>query len=336
MAGRWGSTPGHVPAGQLGELGQRADAPEVALVAPPDRERGAPEPVAGQGPVDVVGQPLPHPTVTDVLGVPPDGLVLGHQFGLPVRGPHVPAGLAPVDEGGAAPPAVGVGVGVGVPPEQEPGRLQPVVDLGVGVPHALAGQPGHRGGEAPVGTDRVEGGEAVVAPDLAVDLAEGRGQVDDAGALVGLHELAGHHPPAVAPASAGPGTPGRRTAGRSAVRPVRDPDSRWSTAAPSPNTSATRSAATTVVPDHGVAELGADGGTGVGQQGPRRRGPGHEGQAGSVPVRAPSAGGRRPPPRRSAGSARRPTRPPRHGRRRAVRARGWTGRCRTGGSRAPP
>src|ERR1035438_10290820 len=99
----------------------------MALRAPPDGKRGAPESVAREGPVDVVRQPLPHPPVTDVLGVPPDGLVLGHQVGLAFGGPDVPTGLAPVDEGRAAPPAVRVRMDMGMAAEQAPGRLEAIV-----------------------------------------------------------------------------------------------------------------------------------------------------------------------------------------------------------------
>ena len=51
--------------------------------------------------------------------------------------------------------------------------------------HVLARQPPDLVGEASVGTDRVEGGQPVLAADLAVDLTEGRRQVHEAGALFG-------------------------------------------------------------------------------------------------------------------------------------------------------
>ena len=123
----------HVAPGQLGELGQRADAEDVAVVAPPDGKRGAPVAVARERPVDVVLQPLPEPPVADVGGVPVDGPVGRQQVGLAGRGGHVPAGLAPVDEGRPAPPAVRVGVDVGLAAQQQPVGLQPVVDVVVGL-----------------------------------------------------------------------------------------------------------------------------------------------------------------------------------------------------------
>ena len=163
--------------------------------------------------------------------------------------------------------------------------LQAVVDLTVGVPHGLTFQPGHRRGEPAIGPDGVEGGEVVLAPDLAVDFTEGRGQVDDAGPFVGLHELPAHHAPAVPAGRArkrvdigeGPDvvqSDQRRTGqavldhrawaehrlhevdghdvGLGAVRPVGG--------------------------HHGVLETRADGCAGIGEQGPRCGGPCHQGE----------------------------------------------------------
>jgi hypothetical protein len=273
MVGRWGST-------SATSVPQSSDssAAQVALVAPPHRQRRAPEPVAGQCPVDVVGQPLPHPAVPDVLGVPADRLVLGHEVGLAVRGADVPRRLAPVDERGAAPPAVGVGVRVGMATEQQAGRLEPVVDRAVGVAHRLALQPRHGVGEPPIGAHRVEGGQVGRPADLAVDLAERRGQVDDAGPLVGLDEVAGHHPPA------DPGGVGRTRRYVVEGPPIVKADQ----CGAGHHGVGCRALAEDLchercghhrVADHGVVELRADGRTGVGQQGPGSGGPGDEGEA---------------------------------------------------------
>ncbi len=162
-------------------------------------------------------------------------------------------------------------------------------------------QPGHRLGEPPVGTDRVEGGQVVLASHLAVDLTEGRGQVDDPGALVGLHELAGDHPPA---ARAG-GARGREQVveGPVVVEPhqrlTREsvPDRRVLAEDRRHQVDGHDVAAGAVRPGvhDGVLEAGADGGTGVGQEGPRRGGPGHQREPGQgVPSEggAQAAGGR--------------------------------------------
>ncbi len=340
MAGRWGSTS---VTSRPASSESSASEPTHRMwpsVAPPDRERGAPEPVAGQGPVDVVGQPLPHPAVPDVLGVPADGLVLGHQVGLAVRGPDVPAGLAPVDQRGAAAPAVGVGVDdTGWRRNRRPGRLQAVVDLAVGVPHRRPSSQRHRGGEPAVGPDRVEGGEVVLAAHLAVDLAEGGGQVDDAGALVGLDEVAGHHPPAVPAGRAR--ERGHVVEGPEVVQPdQRRPGQR-------------RCRIDRALAEHLLHQVGGHDASSVRTTAYSRSGPtaapvldssvqGVVVQATrESPARAcpgPRAARSRPAasPSSVRGSARRPTRPPPPGRRRAGRARGWTARSRTAGSRGRP
>ena len=134
------------------------------------------------------------------------------------------------------------------------------------------------GGEAAVGTHRIEGGQAVEAAGLAVDLTEGRGQVHDAGSLVGLDEGAGHHPPAVAVERAA-GLRHQVVEGTLVAQPDQVPSGK------------------AVIDDgvlpedlghqvgrhdgpvhHGVLQVGAYGGAGVGHQGPRGGGPGHQGQ----------------------------------------------------------
>ena len=122
---------GDVAAAELGELGQRADAVQMPAAAAPDGQRRAPVAVARERPVDVVGQPFAEPAVADVRRVPVDGGVLGQHLVLAGRGGDVPARLAPVDERGAAAPAVRVRVHVGIAAHQQPGLLQAVVDDGV-------------------------------------------------------------------------------------------------------------------------------------------------------------------------------------------------------------
>src|SRR5581483_8013775 len=137
--------------------------------------------------------------VLDVPGVPVDGLVGGQQVVLAGRGGDVPARFAPVDERGTAPPAMRVRVRIGVAAEQEPFGLQPVVDGGVGGTDLLAAQPVDVVGEGPVGSDGIEGRQAVGSADVTVDLTEGRGQVDQPGALIGGDVVGRDDPPAVGP-----------------------------------------------------------------------------------------------------------------------------------------
>ena len=92
---------GDVAAGALAELGDRADAGALmaALAAAlPDRQRRPPVAVAGERPVDVVLEPFAEPAVLDVLGVPPDLLVVGEQAVALARGRDVPARLRVVEE----------------------------------------------------------------------------------------------------------------------------------------------------------------------------------------------------------------------------------------------
>src|SRR5690606_35620253 len=91
-----------VPPGQLGQLGERADAGEVVLGAAPDGQRGAPVAVAGQRPVDVVGQPVAVPAVLDGVREPVGALVLLQQPVLDGRGADVPGRLRVVEHGGVA------------------------------------------------------------------------------------------------------------------------------------------------------------------------------------------------------------------------------------------
>ena len=204
--------------------------------------------------------------------MPVDPSVRLDQGVLAGGGGDVPAGLAPVDERGPAPPAVRVRVDVGLAADQEPGRLQAVVDLAVRLARAPSGQPAHGVGEGAVGSDRVERGQPVLPADLAVDLAEGRGQVDQPGPLLGGDEVGRHHPPGVGAGryrdvvegsavrqadEVGPRQPGRDD------RPVAEDV-------------ADQRLGHDLAVDHGVGEVGSHRNPGVGQEGPRGRRPDHE------------------------------------------------------------
>ena len=115
------------------------DARVRGVVALPHRDRRAPEPVAADGPVAGVRQPLAEAAVLDVLGHPGDLLVqLDHAVA--ERGDlHEPRADRAVDERLGAPPAVRVRVLVGVVAHDEAARLEVLDDLGVGVEHVHAG-----------------------------------------------------------------------------------------------------------------------------------------------------------------------------------------------------
>ena len=194
---------GDVAAGALAELGDRADAGALmaALAAAlPDRQRRPPVAVAGERPVDVVLEPFAEPAVLDVLGVPPDLLVVGEQAVALARGRHVPARLRVVEERGAAAPAVRVGVLVDLLAEQQ-AALGEVVDQARGHLRVLdeaSLEPDDPVVELAVGGDRVverrvlgRVEDPVLGGDRVVVLAEGRGDVDEAGPVLGGDEIAG-------------------------------------------------------------------------------------------------------------------------------------------------
>ena len=87
----------------------------TAVLALPDGYRGAPVPLPGYGPVDVVSQPFAKPPVLDVIGIPVDFIVAADEFVLESRGANVPGTLGVVEQWGVATPAEGVGVPVYLP-----------------------------------------------------------------------------------------------------------------------------------------------------------------------------------------------------------------------------
>ena len=170
-----------------------------------------------------------------------------------------------------------VGVEVGLAPHQEPGGLKSVVDGSVGVTDRLALEPGHGIGEPAVGAHRVEGGQVVLPAHLTVDLTERWSEVHDPGSLVGLDERASDHPPA---------HPGRvRRSGLDVVEraPVVQSDQRRSSndrvgGHPLAEHLLDQGGSDDGIAHQGVLELGTHRRAGVGQQGPRRGGPGDERQ----------------------------------------------------------
>ena len=198
--GRCRSSSARSVAGAHGEVGDRAHARVVAAVgAAPHRDRRAPEPVARQRPVDVVGEPVAEPAVADVLGVPADRLVLAEQLVLVLGGAREPRGLRPVDERGAAPPAVR---DRSARTARRPrGRRACAARRSSAGSASFTNRPatdGHRRLEARLRVHRVEHRQALGLADLAVDLAERRREVHDPGAVVGGHEVGGDDAPAVA------------------------------------------------------------------------------------------------------------------------------------------
>ena len=130
---------GQLAARALLDLGERAQALRVAVLAAPDGQRRAPVALARDRPVDVVLQPLAEAPVLDVRRVPGDGLVGGEQALAHRRRADVPGRLGVVEERRAAAPAVRVGVQEPLGAEQAPARAQVLDQVVVGVLDPAAG-----------------------------------------------------------------------------------------------------------------------------------------------------------------------------------------------------
>ena len=169
----------------LSELGDRADAVRVPLLALPDGQGRAPVAVAAERPVDVAGQPLAEAPRLDVLRVPDDVVVGGDELVLDRRGADVPGGLGVVQQRRVAAPAEGVAVLVGLDAEQEAALLELVRDGRVGVLDEDAGPRRDLGDELALEVDGVDDRQVVLHADAHVVLAEGRRDVHDAGAVGG-------------------------------------------------------------------------------------------------------------------------------------------------------
>ena len=92
-------------------------------------------------------------------------------------------GLGVVEQRRVAAPAERIAVLVGLDPEEEAALLELFGDGRVGVLDEAPGPRRHLGDEAPLGVDRVDDRQVVLEPDPHVLLAEGRGDVDDPGAV---------------------------------------------------------------------------------------------------------------------------------------------------------
>ncbi len=184
---------GEVAPGKLRELLGRAHARVVlAVVASPDGNRRAPVTVARERPVDVVLEPVAETAVLDVFGVPVDGLVLREEVGLVRRRAREPGGLGPVDEGRVAAPAVWIGVRVVDDGDDLSARGEVVDEVGIGVLDETSRvQLAYDRLEAGRVVHRIDDRETFAFTDLAVDLAERRGEVHDAGTVVDGDEVVG-------------------------------------------------------------------------------------------------------------------------------------------------
>ena len=321
MSGRWGSTSETSRPASSESSANEPTHRRWPVGAAPDGQRGAPVPIAGEGPVHVVGQPLPHPPVPDVLGVPSDGLVLGHQVGLAGGRPDVPAGLPPVDEGRVAPPTVRVGMGVGWRRSRRPAASRRSLTAVLVSRTRWPASQGTAAVNRPSGPTGLRVGRSFSRPTC-------RSTSPKAGArwTTPVPSSASTKSPATtrqpSPPEAGGGTTiveGPLVVEPDQIAPGHQPVEHGAL----PEHLGHQVGGHDGVAHHRVVEVGPDRSTGVGQQGPRRGRPHHQGQPGQ---RAPSEGGPQPvggiPLVEQREAARRRTRRPPRGRRRAGPARG--------------
>ena len=182
-----------VPTSVRAELRERSDHREVHRRTSPDRQRRAPIAFPRERPVDVVLEPVAETPVTDVLGMPIDGVVHGEETLLHRGGADVPRGPRVIEERGLTAPAERVRV------RDRPGAEQPAAtreildDRGVRV---LDEQPADElrpeFGEPPVVPDGLEDRPALRAPHLQVRRPERRSEVHDPGPVLHRHEIARH------------------------------------------------------------------------------------------------------------------------------------------------
>ncbi|MDQ0842166.1 hypothetical protein QFZ68_001846 [Streptomyces sp. V1I6] len=187
MYGRCGSRSRPVGPCQLGQLRERADAGEVVVLAAPDRQRRAPVAVTGQGPVDVVVEPVPVPALLHRVGEPVRGLVLRQQPVLDGRRADVPGRLRVVQQRGVAAPAVRVAVLVRDVLEEQTAGLEVGGQRLVRLLEEDAADQRHVLLEGAVGADRVHDRQTVGAADLEVVLTERGGLVDQTRTVLGGH-----------------------------------------------------------------------------------------------------------------------------------------------------
>ncbi len=256
---------------ELTQLLEGPDADRLARVVAPDRQRRAPVALAAQRPVDVVLQPAPEAAVLDVLGVPLDALVGRQQPVLDLRGRDVPGRLGVVEQRRAAAPAVRVAVEQPLGVVEAAAAAQVLDQVLVGVLDEAAGVRTDPLVVGAVGAHRIDHVQAVLGAEPEVVLAERDRGVDDAGAVLGRHEVARQHGVALLTVDLGAQErEGRLVAGADHVGPLEAVDD---LRVLSEHAGHERLGQHLAVRAADVRQLGIDGDGGVGDQRPGRRGP---------------------------------------------------------------
>ena len=177
---------GHPHAGFLGQLLNTANTHDFApVLALPDRQRRSPIPVAADGPVAGVFQPIGEAAVAQMLGHPGRQLIIGHQSVAEGFNTDKPGIHRPINERGVAPPAVGVAVGDRALVDELFVALEMGNDRRVGLFDLQAGEVGDLRGELPVVVNRIDQIDAGLLTGVEIVFAKGRSDVDDAGAVFG-------------------------------------------------------------------------------------------------------------------------------------------------------
>ena len=176
------------------QFGYAANAdPVAAIPALPDGDGRAPIAFPGDGPIHIVPQPFAEPALPDVVGIPVNGAVVADQAVFVGGGADVPRGFGVVEEGGVAAPAEGIGVAVDVAVVEEAAVGQILHNGVIGVFDELAGK-GIAAGNDAAQVHRLDKGQFPVAAQAQVLIAKGRGDVNQAGAVLQGYEVAGHYP----------------------------------------------------------------------------------------------------------------------------------------------
>ncbi len=160
-----------------------ADTLDIAALAAPDRDRGAPVTVSGDRPVLDVRDPVAKALFADEVRMPFDGVVVGNELILELGHLDVPTGLRIVDERCAAAPAVRIVMCDLLAGEQLVLRGQRLDDLDVKtVFHDEAAVPGCPD-ELALLVNRVDDRQAVLLAAVIVVFTECRSGMDDAGTI---------------------------------------------------------------------------------------------------------------------------------------------------------